>query len=614
MITPMVPRLYEAHSQTTPTAHPGQTKPIHWDLSDLHHTVSIEDTMPTLDTIKNEVHCFANQYRGRVAQLSAQALHEACVQYDAIRARLYKISQFAHLHYAVDLRNNDVLNFVATLDEFASQQTNRLLFFFLEIGSVDDATKTQWLAQSDTQPYTYKWSQAIAKNRYRLSEAEEQIIILKDLNGVDAIRKLYGEHTAQYQFRVVVDGHEKSLNGSECRALRYHPDPDVRSRAMTTFFERYQADSHIMTNVFNAVVKDYTVERIQRGYDNAIDVMNTHNDLPNQLVHMLHDITTASNTTVQDYYRIKKDLISLNDFTLSDIYAPITANQPDISWPEAQDIVCDSFTQFDPEFGDMARDMFQRQRVDVFPSPVKRGGAFCSSSSPDVRPYVMLNYLGKPRDVATVAHELGHAIHAYMSAKQPLMNYHAILPVCETASVFCEMIVMDALKKKATTTQQKMGLLTTKLEDIFATSHRQNMFSRFEQYMHHHMATKRLSSDELCAAYTAELTTMFGDAVRIPESYQWEWATIPHMLDVPFYVYSYNFGNLLVIALYQLYLEQGAAFIPVLKRLLARGSSMSPVAMFAAEGIDILNESFWQKSLDYMANLVTELRGMVAAQ
>ena len=255
--------------------------------------------------------------------------------------------------------------------------------------------------------------------------------------------------------------------------------------------------------------------------------------------------------------------------------------------------------------------MFDRDRIHVFPSKVKRGGAFCSSSHPNVRPFVMLNHLGKQRDVATLAHELGHAIHAYFSSEQPLINYHAILPVCETASVFCEMLVIDELKKKCQSLEEKMILLTTKLEDIFATSHRQNMFSRFEQAIHEKMGSDRLSDNELCDIYESELKIMFGDAVTIPKEYRWEWSTIPHMLDVPFYVYSYNFGNLLVLGLYQMYLDEGASFIPKLKRILKAGSSKAPVELLAEEGIDITSESFWLKSIAFIESIVGELEETV---
>ncbi len=583
------------------------TTAIHWDLSDLHDSIAIDSVTPQLDDISSLAGSFADQYKGNVHQLDSKALHSALLQYDDIRSKLYQLSQYAHLNYAVDIASAEILKLVSLIDEFLSKISNQLLFFFLEIGQVEKSVLDEWCNDEKNAPYIYSLTEAVKKNKYRLSEKEEQLINLKDLSGVDALKKMYGEHTSRYEFKITIDGQEKTLNGTECRALRYHENPEVRREAMALFFKRYKDDRHLMAQFYNSVIKDFNVERVHRGYESPISTMNLRNDLPDAVVQMLHDITTSSNNLVQRYYHLKRTILKMDRITLADIYAPMEENVPLIDWNDAKSLVLDSFKAFDDEFYAHANDMFETNRIDVFPSKVKRGGAFCSSSRPEIRPYVMMNYLGKQRDVATLAHELGHAIHAYFSSGQPLMNYHAILPVCETASVFCEMLVIDELKKRAKTDQEKMILLAAKLEDIFATSHRQNMFSRFEQAVHGKITTERLSDDDLCELYKEELTRMFGDAVEIPEEYHWEWATIPHMLDVPFYVYSYNFGNLLVLGLYQSYLEEGASFIPKLKRILSSGSAVSPVELLAREGIDILSKSFWLKSIAFIESILDEL-------
>ena len=444
-----------------------KTAEINWDLTELHSTLSIDETQPILDQIKQDVLAFSATYKGTIATLDSSGVFDALVAYDDLRARMYKLSQFAHLNYAVDLKDDQILGFVAKLDEFTSLMGNELLFFFLEIGQVNQPKLDEWLADEKNTPYAYTLTQAVKKNKFRLTETEEQLINIKDLNGCDALRKLYAEHTAQYEFKMMVDGEEKVMNGSECRALRYHSDPEVRRKAMALFFTTYSGDQHIMVQLFNAIIKDYNMERQQRGYERPMDIMNTHNDLPNDLVQLLHDVTTDSNTIVQEYYQLKKSLLGLDEITLADIYAPVATDQTKVEWADAKALVLDSFQQFDSEFYEFAKDMFDSNRLDVFPSKVKRGGAFCSSSSPDVRPYVMLNYLGKQRDVSTLAHELGHAIHAYYSAGQPLINYHAILPVCETASVFCEMLVIDALKEKGDDKRAKNQLINQSVGRYF---------------------------------------------------------------------------------------------------------------------------------------------------
>jgi oligoendopeptidase F len=221
--------------------------------------------------------------------------------------------------------------------------------------------------------------------------------------------------------------------------------------------------------------------------------------------------------------------------------------------------------------------------------------------------------MAKPRDVSTMAHELGHAIHDMLSAqKQTLINFHPILPLAETASVFAEMLVTDQLLKTETSKAAKIALLTDKLEDIFATSHRQNMFSRFEMVTHKEISGRLLDANELCELYTKELKLMFGKSISYPKEYQWEWSTIPHIFESPFYVHSYNFGNLLVMALYQQYLEEGKSFIPKYKALLSMGSAARPIEITQIVGADINDEKFWQKSIMYIESLLNQLKELTA--
>ena len=446
-------------------------KEISWDLNELHGDTDVASVQSILNDIDHEVDAFVKTYKDSVADLSSEDLYAAITFFEAIKSKIYQLSQFAHLNYAVDMQDSMILKLVAKLDEFSSLMANKLLFFFLEIGAVSLPTLKRWLENPQlNDDYGYVLDQAVQKNQFRLSEKEEQLVNLKDLNGSSAFRKLYGEHTSRYEFKLEVDGKESVMNGTECRALRYHHDPTVRREAMKLFYQAYETDAHVMTHLFNTVIKDFNLERELRGYQSPIETMNIGNDLPNDLVAMLHDITTDSNGLVQRYYGIKQQLLGLEDITLADIYAPMTDDLPLVKWDEAKDIVLSSFEAFDADFFNFSKDMFDRNRVHVYPSKVKRGGAFCSSSHPNVRPYVMLNHLGKQRDVATLAHELGHAIHAYFSSEQPLLNYHAILPICETASVFSEMLVIDELKKRCQTPKEKMILPIFSIASITSDS------------------------------------------------------------------------------------------------------------------------------------------------
>jgi len=419
--------------------------------------------------------------------------------------------------------------------------------------------------------------------------------------------------SAGFQFEFEIDGELKKMNGSELRALRQHADPDVRRRAMTLFFSRYEENKLIFTHIYNNIIKNHGLEKDMRGYHTAIAIKNIHNDLPDEAVDALHDVTTESNELVQRYYKLKGKLLGLPRMTLADIYAPLPEADKRYSFDEAKAIVLEGFSQFDPDFYRMAKLMFDENRVDAPVAPTKRGGAFCSSATPDIKPYVLLNFLGKQRDVSTIAHEFGHAIHDMLCSKQTLFNYHPILPLAETASVFSEMIITDMLRKQETDPMAKLALLTDKLEDIFATSHRQNMFSRFERESHLRIEQRLMSSDELCELYLSELKVMFGDSVVVTPEYHWEWSSIPHIFESPFYVYAYNFGNLLVMSLYQQYLEEGKSFIPKLKDVLACGSVLPPKQIAEIVDADITDRRFWKKSFVYIEGLLNEIETLVDA-
>jgi len=583
----------------------------HWDLSDLFDSIEDQRIHDTLKQAQHDAKEFQKQFKGRVATLSPEILKHALQSLEALLVPLYKVSQYCSLKLSTDISNNEIKSLDSTIDRVQSEISNDILFFYLELGKIDEEQLHKYTTSKDLENYTYFIKRQKETARYNLTEKEEQCINLKDLSGVDAFQKLYEELTSSFSFEFEVDGDLKKMNGSQLRALRLHKDQDVRQRAMKVFFKKYEENELVLTTIYNNVLKDFGTEKKMRGYESAISRRNVGNDLSDEAVQALHNVTTESYKLVHRYYKLKKKILGLDSLTLADIYAPIPSQARFYSYDEAKDIVLEGFKSFDEEFYGFALDMFNENRIDAPPSQSKRGGAFCSASTPDVKPYVLLNYLGQQRDVSTMAHELGHAIHDLYACEQTLLNFHPILPLAETASVFSEMIITDLLRKKETDKESRIALLTDKLEDIFATSHRQNMFSRFEMETHKRISDSIMSSEDLCTLYKEELSLMFGDSVELSDEYKWEWSAIPHIFEWCFYVYAYNFGNLLVMALYQQYLEEGDSFIPKLKDVLRMGSFSSPEEITAIVGADITSEDFWRKSLTYIESLIDELEELL---
>ncbi len=585
-----------------------------WKLDELFRDVSDPAIAGILETASEKADGFVTTYKGRLAELTGTGLASAFQTYIDISTPLYKVSQYAHLRYAVETDNDLVKALVAKVDTELPRISNKLMFFHLELAAVDESTLEAFLADPALEAYRYGISHAHKTARYNLGEKEEQVINLKDVNGINAHQKLYEELTTSFSFEFELDGELQTLTGDQLRALRQHPDPDTRRRAMSMFFERYADNRLTLTHLYNAIVRDYGMEAGLRGYASPISRMNTHNDLEDEAIGTLNGITTESYPLVHRYYRLKEKILGLDDMTLADIYAPLPSVKRTYDFASARGLVLDSFAAFDDEFFRYADTMFRENRIDAPALPGKRGGAFCSSSTPDLNPYVLLNFTGKVRDVATMAHELGHAIHAFFSQKQNLLNYHSILPLAETASIFSEMLLTDHFLKQETNREVKISLICNKLEDIFASSHRQNMFSSFEIESHAAINKDLQSSEQLCSMYENQLKLMFGDSVRIASEYRWEWSSIPHIYNVPFYVYAYNFGNLLVLGLYQLYLEQGREFIQKYKRFLSLGSSASPGRILETVGVDLRDPGFWKKSLAYIESLTDQLTNLLSTK
>jgi len=584
---------------------------IRWDLNELFSGLEDPKIQTVLDDGRDAAETFVKKYKGKLAELSPEDLASAYRDVEAISGPIYRLNQYIHLLYAVDTADDKIKALLAKIEQSSSTTSNLLVFFSLELGNLSDAKFAKFEGAHALKDFSYKLAKLRKNARYNLSEKEEQVINLKDLNGSNAHQKLYNELVASFSFEFELDGKLQTMNGDQLRALRQHPDADVRQRAMKLFFSRYEDNALVINHLYNALVKDHGIEVDLRGFKNPISTMNTHNDLSDEAIQALNDVTTESYTLVNRYYKLKAKMLGMTTMTLADIYAPLPEADKFYPFDDAKKLVLEGFQSFDDDFYAMAKSMFDENRIDAPVEPQKRGGAFCSSSTPDLKPYVLLNYTGKVRDVSTMAHEIGHAIHAMFSSDQKLSNYHSILPLAETASIFSEMVLTDSLLKKETDLEVKKSMLTGKLEDIFASSHRQNMFSSFEVVSHAAINDQLQSPQELSELYTIELKKMFGDSISFTPEYAWEWSSIPHIFNVPFYVYAYNFGNLLVLALYQQYLDEGESFKPKYKEFLSMGSSASPGDITSLVGADINHPAFWRKSLKYIESLIDQLEALV---
>jgi oligoendopeptidase F len=422
---------------------------------------------------------------------------------------------------------------------------------------------------------------------------------------------LFDEFTSSFEWQLEIDGEVKTLTESEIRELLRQPDADLRLRAKVAHDSKYGENALIFTNILGSLIKDHATEIDMRGYSSPIQPSHLQNKVPTEVAETMMQVTVEHFPLVQQYFRLKAKLLGIPKLRGSDLHAPVTKSKRVVPYEEAKSLVLQSFNNFSPEFGGIIERAFTENWIDAEIRLGKRGGAFCYSVVPSMHPYVLVNYVDNLDSVYTMAHELGHALHNIIAGqKQTLLTYHPPLVLAETASVFAEMLLTRQLLSEEKDRQNKIQIIASKLEDFFGTISRQTMYTYFELDAHLEGAKRRLSADDLCQLWIKHRDEMYGDSVDFLPEEKWFWAVIPHFIHTRFYCYAYTFGALFVLALFNRYQEQGNAFVPGYRALLAAGDSDWPDKLLKKMGMDFSNPSFWEGGFKVIKSLLDELQDL----
>ncbi|MBN2387659.1 MAG: M3 family oligoendopeptidase [Anaerolineales bacterium] len=520
----------------------------------------------------------------------------------------HKLYSFAGLAFAADTQDQRIQALLGRIQQFMAEMENRTLFFSLWWKDLDQVNAARLMSASGD--YRYYLEVMRKFKPHTLSEAEEKIVNLKNVTGSSALVTLYDALTNRYVFKVEVDGQVREMTRGELMALVRLPDPDARARAYQELYRVYGDDGPVLGQMYQTLVRDWRNENLSlRHFAEPIAARNLGNDVPDQAVEALLKVARENATIFQRFFRLKARLLGVDRLRRYDIYAPVVKSEKTYEFGPAAEMVLDSFASFHPDLATLARRVLDENHMDSEVRKGKQSGAFCASVIPGMTPWVKLNYQGHADDVATMAHELGHAIHSMMAADHSVFTFHSSLPLAETASTFGEMMLVDKLLASETDEAVRRDLLFRQVDDAYATIMRQSYFALFEKRAHE-MIQDNASVDELAAAYLENLHEQFGDSVEVGDEFKWEWVSIPHIFHTPFYVYAYAFGQLLVLALYQQFRAEGEAFKPRYLKILAAGGSEAPAKICAEAGIDINSEAFWQGGFDVLSNLVDELEKM----
>jgi len=585
-------------------------EPSAWTLGDLLPAPEGEEFERVLEELERQVAQFESARERLSPEMSDDEFLEVMRLYETIYAAGARLTAYAHLWFSEDTQNQEALGFMGHMEQLAAEMKNRTLFFSLWWKGLDEEPAQRLLAVSGD--YAYYLESLRRFKPYTLAETEEQIINLKDVNGVRALVNLYEMITNRFSFKLEVDGELKELTRAELSQYVRDPSPEVRAAAYQELYRVYSDQGTVLGQIYGNVTRDWASENVTlRGFNSPISVRNLGNDIPDPVAETLLDVCRENMPLFHRYFRLKAHWLGVDKLRRYDIYAPLRAAEKTYPFSEAVDLVLDSLTHFSPTLAGHARRVFADNHVDSAIRPGKHSGAFCYGVLPGLTPWVLTNYVGKTDDVLTLAHEIGHAVHALMAGDHSTLTFHSSLPLAETASVFSEMLMVDRLRSVESDPAVLRDLLVTVLDGAYATVARQAYFVLFEIDAHRR-AVEGATTDDLCALYLDNLREQFGDAVDVSDDFRWEWIAIPHIYSTPFYCYAYSFGQLLVLALYRQYRDEGASFVPRYEKILSYGGSAGPARIIGQAGFDMASSDFWQGGFDVLAGFLDELEALEA--
>ncbi len=579
-----------------------------WSLEELFPGIGSPEIDAAIEEMEESIARFEALRSDLDPAMDEERFTSILQMYELIMRQINRLYGFASLKFSEDTQDQKAQALRGRIQQKAAEMDNRTMFFKLWWKGLGDGDAERLLDFS--QDYRY-WLEALRLQKpYTLSEPEEKVINLKDVNGSAALVNLYSTITNRYSFTLEVDGEVKEMTREELSAYYFSPDPDLRERAYRELYRVYEQDAPILGQIYQYLVRDWRSEGVDlRGYETPIAIRNLANDIPDEVVETMLGVCKDNNGLFHRFFKLKAGLLGLEQLRRYDLYAPVVETDKRYPYEDAVTMVLESFERFEPRMAELATAVFDSRHIDSEVRAGKRGGAFCATIGPDLTPWVLQSYVGQPRNVATMAHELGHAVHSLLANKHTALTQSASLPLAETASTFGEMLLVDRLLEDEKDESVRRDILFKQMDDAYATIMRQAYFAMFERAAHERIRAGA-EVDELHRIYFDNLKDQFGDSLVLSEDFSFEWTAIPHFYHTPFYVYAYSFGQLLVLSLYQQYLQEGDAFKPRYFAILEAGGSASPESVLTTAGIDMSDRAFWQGGFDVIAEKLAQLEAL----
>jgi oligoendopeptidase F len=589
----------------TPIDHDLTAADVAWDLDPLLGARDVEDWWADAEALAAEM----EQARGTVADLDAAALGEVMRRFGELQEIVSRLGNDASLRFAVDTADPANGARIQQVQERATALFNRLIFFELEWAELPDDQVESLLADPGLEFCAHYLRSARRYRPHLLSEPEEKILSDKAVTGSSAWSRLFSELSSAITVALpaAATGDEpRDASLEEGLSLLSHPDREVRRAAAGAVTEGLAPGLRTRAYVFNTLLADKATDDRLRRYDSWIASRNLSNEASDASVQALVDAVVGRYEIARRWYRLKARILGLDRLADYDRMASVSESEARFGWSAARELVLDAYSSFSPDIATAVRQFFDERWIDAPVRPGKRPGAFCAYTVPSHHPYVFLNWTGRPGDVLTLAHELGHGVHAYLAREQGVFHQTTPLTLAETASVFGETLTFGRLLGATTDPDERLDLLARSVEGAIATVFRQIAMNRFEHAVHtERREAGELSTDRFGALWAASQEDLLGDAVEVTEGYRTWWSYIPHFIGTPGYVYAYAYGQLLALSVYRRYEETGDEFVPAYLELLSAGGSRSPGELGRIVGVDLDDPGFWDAGLDLVEEQVS---------
>ena len=581
-----------------------------WDLSEL----AKDPKSPEFQKQIQELEKIANRFEKIKTKLNPKMPSKKFMGFlkevEIISEKISKIGGYASLSYSSDTQSDEATSLMTKMSKLSSDISNKILFFDLWWKTQIDEKNAKRLMKDAGELQEYLSHKRLFA-KYSLTEPEERIINTLDVTGASALVKLYDKITNAFEYKMKIGTKTKTMTREEITNYVRSTNPKIRETAYKTILTKYTENKGVIGEIYQNIVLNWRDEGIEiRGYKSPISMRNIGNDVDDKTIEVLLSTCKKNSTIFQKFFLQKAKMLKMKKLRRYDLYAPAAANikEKNYQYNKSVKMVFESLGRFSNTLEEYARNVFNQNHIDSEVRQGKRDGAFCSTLTPKITPYVLVNFTGKTRDVFTLAHELGHAIHSQAAQDRSILVQDAPLPLAETASTFSELLLYDNLADKISDNEKKI-MLSEKIDDLYATILRQSFFTIFEVDVHKQIG-EGTTVDEISKTYLQNLKEQFGTAVSLSDDFAIEWSCIPHFYHTPFYCYAYSFGNLLALSLFQRYKKEGSDFVPSYIEILAAGGSKKPEKLLAEHGFDIRSPKFWQEGFDYVNEQVKALSAL----